>query len=223
MRSSKSKTAVLLCAAAIVAGIAVAAETAIFEDSFKGKLGDGWRWVREDSAAWRAGDGALEIKVQPGNMWGDKNDAKNVLVRDLPKVDSGALTAEVTVENKPTSQYEQVNLVWYYDDSNMVKIGLELVDGEVCMVMGREEGDKTRTIGKPPIGNSVSKLQLRLTARGNMLTGEYRIGATGDWKLAGECDLPVKGDAKISIHAYQGPKDAEHWARITAFRVVGRD
>ena len=176
--------------------------------------------MREDSTVWRVRANALEIKVQPGNMWGDKNDAKNVLVRDLPKISGGALTAEVTVENKPTNQYEQVNLVWYYDDSNMVKIGLELVDGEVCMVMGREEADKTRTIAKPPLGNDVSKLQLRLTARGNMLTGEYRIGGSGEWKTAGECDLPVKGDAKISFQTYQGPADAEHWARLSGFRLI---
>ncbi|MCC6153325.1 MAG: hypothetical protein IT367_06180 [Candidatus Hydrogenedentes bacterium] len=218
-----SKLGLCVSAIALLACIALAAETVLLEEPFNGKLAEGWRWVREDSAAWRARDNALEIKVQPGNMWGDKNDAKNVLVRDLPKMDSGALTAEVIVENRPTNQYEQVNLVWYYDDSNMVKIGLELVDGEVCMVMGREEADKTRTIAKPPIGNDVSKLQLRLTARDNMLTGEYRIGATGEWQTAGECDLPVKGDAKISLQTYHGPKDAEHWAKITAFRIVKRD
>ena len=215
-----SKFGAHICAMILLGSVAMAAETILFEDPFEDKVAEGWRWVREDPGAWRMRDNALEIKVQPGNMWGDKNDAKNILVRDLPKVEGGALTAEVTVENRPTNQYEQVNLVWYYDDSNMVKIGLELVDGEVCMVMGREENDKTRTIGKPPIGNDISKLQLRLTARGNMLTGEYRIGGAGDWKLAGECDLPVKGDAKISIHAYQGPKDAEHWAKVTAFRIL---
>lgn len=194
------------------------------KDNFDGKLGGGWSWVREDPAAWRIRDKALEINIQPGNLWGDKNDAKNVLVRPLPKVENGAsLSARVTVENKPTSQYEQVNLVWYYDDSNMVKIGLELVDGEVCMVMGREEDDKTRTIAKPPIGNEVSKLHLRLTARGKTLTGEYRVGDSEELKLAGECDLPVKGDAKISLQAYQGPKDAEHWARFTNLTIITLD
>lgn len=211
---------VCLCATIVQGYAAIAAETVLVEDSFKDKLAKGWRWMREDSAAWRVRENALEIKIQPGNMWGDKNDAKNVLVRDLPKIENGALSAEVTVENKPSSQYEQVNLVWYYDDSNMVKIGLELVDGEVCMVMGREEADKTRTIAKPPIGNDVSKLQLRLTARGIVLKGEYRIGGTGEWQTAGECDLPVKGDAKISLQTYQGPADAEHWARLSGFRLI---
>ena len=204
--------------AAIATGLALAADTVLFSDDFRGKLGAGWTWVREDPTAWRATDSGLEIRIEPGNMWGGGNNAKNVLVRPLPKVNDGALSATVTVENKPTSQYEQVDLVWYYDDSNMVKIGLELVDGEICMVMGREEDDKTRTIAKPPIG--VTTLHLRLTARGTTLKGEYRTKATEEWRVAGECELPVKGDAKISLQAYQGPADAEHWAKISEFRLI---
>jgi hypothetical protein len=40
--------------------------------------------VREDPAGWRSTDHGLEIRVQPGNMWGGANDARNVLVRDVP-------------------------------------------------------------------------------------------------------------------------------------------
>ncbi|NUM54124.1 MAG: DUF1349 domain-containing protein [Candidatus Hydrogenedentes bacterium] len=210
-------------ATALPAVVVYANDNTIFRDDFRGKLADGWRWVRENPAAWRVTDSGLEIRVEPGNLWGGKNDAKNVLVRDLPKIENGALSVEVTVENKPTNQYEQVNLVWYYDDSNMVKIGLELVDGEVCMVMGREQDDSTRTIAKPPIGNAISKLRLRLTARGAMLKGEYCVSDADDWKTAGECELPVKGDAKVSIQAYQGPSDAEHWAKISEFRLLTRE
>lgn len=214
-----STCAGLAALGAAVAVMAGATEHVLFSDDFNGKLGDGWRWVRENPGAWRATASGLEIKIEPGNMWGGKNDAKNVLVRDLPKIENGALSAEVVVANKPSNQYEQVNLVWYYDDSNMVKIGLELVDGEVCMVMGREENDETRTIAKPPVGNDIDTLHLRLTARGATLKGEYRRSEVDDWKDAGECDLPIKGDAKISLQAYQGPSDAEHWTKLTRFRI----
>ncbi len=223
MGGMRRGAAFFLIVVAVAAAVALAAETVLFTDEFRGKVGEGWRWVRENPAAWRVTDDGLEIRIEAGNMWGGKNDAKNVLVRDLPKAANGALCAEVTFENKPTSQYEQVDLVWYYDDSNMVKIGLELVDGDVCMVMGREENDMTRTIAKPPIGNNVTKLQVRLTARGNILKGEYRIDGVGEWQTAGECDLPAKGDAKISVQAYQGPADAEHWAKIRAFRLTRID
>jgi len=50
-------------------------------------------------------------------------------------------------------QWEQVDLVLYYDDSNMVKVGLELVDGQLSIVMGREEKDATRTISITPVAS----------------------------------------------------------------------
>jgi len=54
---------------------------------------------------------------------------QNVLVRPAPDVSKGEVEVSVSVENKPANQYEQVDLVWYLDDSNMVKLGQELVDG----------------------------------------------------------------------------------------------
>ena len=85
-------------------------------------------------------------------MWGPPNDARNVLVRPVPEPGKDRIEISVKVENEPTEQYEQVDLVWYYDDSNMVKIGLEQVDKELCVVMGREEKDRTRTIAVIPKG-----------------------------------------------------------------------
>src|SRR5687767_11586970 len=109
-----------------------------------GKPGEGWTWRRENPAGWRIRDSALEIRVEPGNMWGPQNDARNVLVRKLDGVSlHHEVTISVTVSNRPTEQYEQVDLVWYYDDSHMVKIGQEQVDGKLSIVMGREEKDRT--------------------------------------------------------------------------------
>src|SRR5687768_9350598 len=119
----------LLCAAGLP-GFVLTLHPAepFFTDDFKGRLEPGWTWIREDQAAWRASDEGLEIRIQRGNMWGPENNGKNVLVRELPK--SGQpIEMSVTVEHNPTEQYEQVDLVAYYDDSHMVKIGEELVDG----------------------------------------------------------------------------------------------
>jgi hypothetical protein len=101
--------------------------------------------VREDPKAWRVTGQGLEIRIQPGNMWGPANNAKNVLVRAVPDPAKEPVEVAVTVSNRPTEQYEQVDLVWYYDDSHMVKIGQEQVDRVLCLVMGREEKDRTRT------------------------------------------------------------------------------
>jgi regulation of enolase protein 1 (concanavalin A-like superfamily) len=195
------------------------ADEVLFEDNFIGKPGEGWSWVREHREAWRATERGLEVRVEPGNMWGGANDAKNVLVRPAPEATRDRVEVSASIENKPTEQYEQVDLVWYYDDSRMVKLGEERVDGQLSIVMGREENDRTRTIAIIPL-NSFS-VRLRLLVQGNRIRGQFRTPESKDWRDVGECDLPapLEAKAKISLQFYQGPADAEHWARVTEFRV----
>ncbi len=192
----------------------------IFQDDFKGKLADGWTWVREDPKSWRVTDAGLEVRIQPGNMWGGANNAKNVLVRPVPDPATQPLEISVTVSNKPAGQYEQVDLVWYYDDSHQIKIGQEQVDNVLCLVMGREEKDQTRTIAKIPI--EALRLEVRFLVSGDKLKGQYRPAGDKEWKDAGECTLPVKGEPKISLQVYQGPANAERWGRFTSFKIAKR-
>jgi regulation of enolase protein 1 (concanavalin A-like superfamily) len=202
---------------------APAAEEVLFQDDFKDKLGEGWTWIREDRASWRVTKEGLEVRVQPGNMWGSANDAKNVLVRPVPDPAKGTIEVSVIASNRPAGQYEQADLVCYYDDGNMVKIGLEQVDQEICVVMGREEADKTRTIGKIVLGEA--SVGLRFVVSGDKIRGQFRPGGEskdGSWKDAGECTLPAKGSPKASLQVYQGPPGADRWARFSAFRIIRR-
>lgn len=191
-----------------------------FRDDFKGVLGPGWTILREQKDAWRVTADALEVRVLPGNMWGGSNDAKNTFVRSMPNPADGPLEVSVRVENRPTEQYEQVDLVWYYDDSHQVKIGQELVDGKLSIVMGREEADRTRTIAIIPLDSFV--VDLRFQVDGNQIRGAFRTPAMPDWKDAGVCDLPVKGSPKVSLQVYQGTTQVERWAKIRAFEVKSR-
>jgi regulation of enolase protein 1 (concanavalin A-like superfamily) len=195
------------------------ADELLFQDDFKGKLGEGWSWLREHRDYWRAGERGLEVRIEPGNMWGPANDAKNVLLRTAPDATKDEIEVYVSVANTPTEQYEQVDLVWYFDDSHMVKIGRELVDGKPSIVMGREENDRTRTIAIIPL--DAASVRLRLLVKGNQIRGQFRAPDAKEWRDAGQCDLPApaNGVAKISLQFYQGPADAEHWARVTGFRV----
>lgn len=204
---------------AILASASGLADDVLFRDDFKGRPGEGWTWVREHREAWRASERGLEVRIEPGNMWGNANDAKNVLVRAAPDIAQGGIEISVTVENRPTAQYEQVDLVWYYDDGHMVKLGLELVDGKLSIVMGREEKDRTRTVKIVPL--EAFGVQLRLTVKGNSIRGQFRPADSDDWQAVGECDPPApqKAKPKISLQFYQGPADAEHWARVTEFRI----
>jgi regulation of enolase protein 1 (concanavalin A-like superfamily) len=198
------------------------ADELLFQDDFKGKLGEGWSWAREHREAWRATEQGLEVRIEPGNMWGPQNNAKNVLVRAAPDATTNELEISVKVENKPTNQYEQVDLVWYYDDGNMVKLGEELVDGKLSVVMGREEKDKTRTVAIIPLDST--SVRLRFFVKGNRIRGQFRPASAGQWQDVGECDLPapVHAAGRISVQCYQGSEKAEHWARISEFRVRRR-
>ena len=199
---------------------AVAADQILFQDDFKSQLGPGWSWRRENPKTWRVSRQGLEVRIEPGNMWGPQNDAKNVLLRPTPDPLPAELIFSVTVSNQPTHQYEQTDLAWYYDDSHMVKLGQEMVDGKVSIVMGREEKDKTRTIVIIPLAAATVRLQLLV--KGDRIHGRFREGESQEWREAGECDLPVLAGVKprLSLQFYQGAPEVEHWTRVTEFVVT---
>lgn len=204
---------------AVIACSSVFADGILFQDDFKGHLGEGWSWLREHHEAWRTTERSLEVLIEPGNMWGPANNARNVLVRPAPDASSNEIEVSATFETHPTNQYEQADLVWYYDDSNMVKIGRELVDSKVSVVMGREQNDKTRTLAIIPIHSD--SVRLKLLVKAGHIRGQFRTLEMSDWKQAGECDLPKVKDvtARISLQFYQGPTNSTHWARATEFQV----
>ncbi len=205
----------LLCGVRIAAG----AEE-LFRDEFKHQLGKDWVWIREDATNWRVGTNGLEIRPRPGNLWGPPNDARNVLTRPVAAPTNATLEISVMVENHPSHQYEQANLAWYYDDRHMVKLGLELVDEKLCIVMGREEQDRTRTVALLPV--ATNRVSLRLTVRDHSLRGDYQLGDEPAWRTAGQCTLPVHGAPKISLQVYQGTETTAHWARFRDFVIRRR-
>lgn len=195
------------------------AASVLFEDSFSGKLDPEWSWIRENPKGWRITPSGLQVLVEPGNMWGPSNNAKNVLVRPAPPLPGTAIAISVTISNQPTSQYEQVDLVWYYDDSHMVKIGQEMVDGQLSIVMGREGKDRTRTIAIVPLDSLI--VSVRYLVRTNELRGQFRTPKDKHWRDAGITDWPAPPDGKpkISLQFYQGATNAAHWAVVSDFRI----
>lgn len=185
-------------------------------------LPQGWTWKRANPEAWRLRDGGLEIRIEPGNMWGGKNDAKNVLLIPLAQdVQVAGADVQVTLANSPTRRWEQVDLVWYFRDSHMVKIGLELEHGKNSVVMGREEDDRTRTIKIVPIEKD--QVTVRLQVSGGQVRGYYRLSPKDEWVSVGVCPEPRPVDAeespRVSIQCYQGDPQNPHWARISDFKI----
>ena len=195
--------------------LCVRGSEALVEEDFSDGLDKEWSWIREHPETWRLKDGVLEVQVEPGNMWGPANNARNVLLRPVPSGTEGEIEVTASVENRPTAQYEQVDLVWFGDEGHMVKLGQELVNGQLSIVMGREEADKTVTIAIIPI--DLFAVQLRLRVNGRRIQGQFAALGSDCWRTAGECQSPVEGVPKISLQFYQGPQDDQHWAKIRSF------
>jgi predicted neuraminidase len=200
---------------------------AAFEDRFAaGKLAEGWFWEREDSAAWRLGDGELAIRIQPGNNWGPAASARNTLLRRLPAAGAATLAAEVEVATDAfDQQYEQAGIVWWDDAANQVKLVKERIDGKLWAVLGREEADRGSLVGRKELPAGAGAVGLRLILGGGRLKGQWRGAPDAAWEDVGECELPSRGpgEPKVSLQAYNGPSDSEHWARFRSFRIAPRD
>lgn len=199
-------TACCVCLPACGAKCISAAEPAVvFADSFVGKLGEGWTWLRENPAARRITENALEIRVEPGVA----QTVKNALLRPAPDRAKGRYAIDVTVTNRsaPTQQYEQAGITWYTDGKPVFKLVKELIDGKLYIIPGR----------KPLECNTV---ELRLVVSADRFTAQYRPEAKGDFLTAAEGKLAPGPNEQVSIQCYQGPPDAEHWIRFENFRIT---
>jgi len=176
----------------------------VFEDSFDGKMDEGWSWLRENPSAWRIRDGALEIRNEPGAA----NDVKNALLRKAPDRSSGKFAIDVTVTNHtvPTQQYEQAGITWYNDGKPVFKLVKELVDGQLMIIPGR----------KPMTGETV---QLRLIVTSDSFIAQFRPNCEGEFQTAETGKLPAPSNDQVSIQCYHGPADTEHWIRFDNFRI----
>ncbi len=199
-----ARTLGVVVAVLLAAGALAAPPKPVFEDRFEGRLAEGWKWIREDSAAWRLAEGGLEVRLQPG----DAGTVKNALVRRAPDRSQGKYAVGVVLTSlaPPTRQYEQAGITWYHAGKPVFKLVKELVDGQLCIIPGK----KPMTVGK---------VELRLVVTADTWTAQYRPNAEGEFQTAASGTLPPPGEDEVSLQGYHGPADAEHWVRFDDFRV----
>ena len=199
------RSALLLLWLSTAASAALAGETVLFEGRFDTKPAEGWRWLREDASDWRIREGALEIRVRPG----DAKTARNALVRRAPDRRQGRFAIEVSVTTlqPPKQQYEQAGLTWYAGGKPVFKLVKELVDGQLMIIPGRK-------------AMTNATVELRLVVSGSAWTAQLRPAGKGEFQTAATGELPGPDNDEISIQCYHGPPDAEHWIRFDDFRIV---
>jgi hypothetical protein len=177
----------------------------IFADPLKGKLGDGWEWLRPNKETWRHSKEGLEIRVEPGLA----ATVKNALVRQAPDRSQDKYAIEVTIEflSLPSQQYEQAGITWYQGSKPSFKLVHEFINGRTYIIPGKRPTD-TRLV------------QLRLIVSEEQFVAQYRPDAKGKFQTATSGKLPAGVDEKISIQCYNGPPGAEHWIRFSDFRIL---
>ena len=91
-----------------------------FVDNFDGAaLGAGWNVVRQNQNL-TVGGGNLNIPAAPGDIYGGRNDANNLVLRDAP---DGEWVATAKLNFEGTAQYHQAGIIAYGDDGNFTKFG----------------------------------------------------------------------------------------------------
>jgi regulation of enolase protein 1 (concanavalin A-like superfamily) len=204
------------------AGVSVSLPPLPWHHPLQGQLPATWSWLREDKSTWELTPTGLRIRVQPGSTWGPKNDGRNTLIHPAPSLTAATLDVQVTVQLTPTHLYEQADLVWYGDDAHLVKIGLELVRGQLCIVLGREVADKTKPIKVLPVTDT--HVDLRLSITGTHLVGSYRAHGSKKWIEVADCESPLPPDMtpRLSLQCFQGGDEKPNWATLTNFSVSQR-
>lgn len=189
----------------------------VFEQKFTFPLDAGWTWIRENPKAWKVDDGTLLLRVLPGYVYRENNNAPNVLLRKAP-VTSNVLALEVFLENQPEILYEHAGLYWYYDDDNYVCLLKEWMGNEVRLRIVHEKDASGDISGESEY--EAKGVWFRLVITDGKATGYYRQTDKEDWRKMGQVDLPSKGEAKVGLNAGGGPSNAERWARFSHFRIL---
>jgi regulation of enolase protein 1 (concanavalin A-like superfamily) len=191
-------------------------EKVLFEEKFVDKFDKDWSWVREDPKAWRLEQGVLVLRTLPGYLHAKSNDARNVLLRPLPRSDK-PLAVEVFVEGEPKVQYEHAGVIWYVDDDNYVSLFQEVLGKNVELQMVTE---KNASPSFNVVKHDAKGVWIRLLIAEEKITAQYRPTEKEAWKTVGRSDFPAKGPARVGVMAGGAPKEAERYVRFRGFRIV---
>jgi hypothetical protein len=189
-----------------------------FDDEFDDQaLGSGWFWIREDPGHWAfwGPHGSLAITSQAGDLLGDTNTARDLLLRDAPP-DNFAVSAFVDMPLYPAGR--QGGLLAYQDDDNYFKIMRVITETGRLQVQAEVDGLVVEEASTLVNAVLPSGLPLKLVRQGDTMSGYYSVdGAT--WRPLGEPVTVAWPDLKIGLTAYNQPGVEESAAFFGWFRV----
>ncbi|MBX2796918.1 MAG: hypothetical protein KTR31_04590 [Myxococcales bacterium] len=173
---------------------------------------DGWEWIREEALAWQLVDDTLAIRTQPGSLWADSNNARNVRVRDAP--DADAWFAQVELTSRPERGAEQGGLLLYSGDDDYVKLVHERVAGDLFALQASERD------GVPMVADrleaDVAIIELRMLVSASGVSGWARQGTEQPWLEVATSELPPS-PLRVGVFSHGGDEDVERWASFRGF------
>ena len=191
-----------------------AGERVLFADPFKGKLAEGWHWIRPTDSDWSASDDGLRIKSLPGTLWLTSNNAKNLLLRQLTATNGYSLSVAVTSE--PSRNGEQAGLLLYVDDDNYIKVVREFYQGQLHLIFAREEEGRGEGIRYLP--NTQNPVVLRLSVKDSAVTASYRNPESREWYALGTC-AALKRFPRAGLFTHGGDPQADRRVRYNGFEI----
>ena len=193
-------------------------------DDFDGtQLGAAWTVIRPDQTMGVSG-GSLNIPAQPGDIYADRNDAKNLVTRPAP---DGAWTAVAKLDYEGTSQYHQAGIMVYGDDDNFTKFGRLATNadgnGDEKFEFIYENAGSPRNDAADSTANLPADLPkdywVRLVSDGTNVTGAYSTdGAT--WTTVGR-PAPLPANAKLGLFAFSNAGLGNPVAKFDSFTLSG--
>jgi PKD repeat protein/glucose/arabinose dehydrogenase len=196
-----------------------------FVDDFNGSaLGAGWDVVRQDQNMTVDG-GSLKLPAQPGDIYGGRNDAKNLVMRAAPV---GPWVATAKVNFQGSVQYHQAGLVVYGDDDNFTKLGRLTTNASGSPLAekfefiyengGTPRNDAPDSTANLPAGFPAD-YYVRITSDGTNITGAYSTDGNA-WTPVGRA-APLPANAKIGMFAFANDGAGNPVAAFDSFTLTG--
>lgn len=195
-------------------------------DEFDGDSLDKCRWdaiVREDAAAYRLADGALQIDVPNGDIYtGDNTDPTNFILQTAPE---GDWTIETKIDGSLLDeQYQQAGLLVYADDDNYLKLDFVTDNSAGSAVSRRIEfrSEIDAVIQDPQPGETgltTGVWYLRVSRAGDTFTAAYSADGV-EWTTFESLTSAVVGATpKVGVFTLSGNQTASKTASFDYFRL----
>jgi PKD repeat protein/glucose/arabinose dehydrogenase len=179
-----------------------------------------WEVVRRNQDLSVSG-GALRIPAAPGDIYGGRNDASNIVLRDAP---DGAWQATAKVNFEGTAQYHQAGVIVYGDDGNFTKFGriAHTATGDEKFEFIYENAGTPRNEAADSTGNIPADFPddfyVRMTSDGTNLTGAYSTdGST--WTPVGR-PAPLPANARVGMFAFSNDGTGNPQAAFDSFTLA---